>query len=291
MNNILFIRIRITDKCNFTCNYCNSYIPYKNILIDDMDYRKLIIVTQHIKKYIPQDWYIFYEVTGGETLLHKNLKNILLILSKDIHKKAIVVLTNGSIDVSNLCDSQLKHIYWYITYHYDLFNNNKDKIKYYNMIVKNANKLISNGNKVKIKFLSTDTVLDNNMMYNKIKNDIDVNNLYIYIICKRTRSTNQYTSSKIRKINEYYNTYHYCGRSLAILNQFDFSFACDIANKIFILPHKYEYDNALHSQAWKNVKQYFFKLTKCTLTNCDCTTCEFIQQNMFIDGILNFDKI
>ncbi len=88
---INYMRISITDRCHFQCNYCKSDHPQKLNHQDILSYEQLLlIVDQAIQLGIKK-----FKITGGEPTLRKNY----LFFIKELKKRDVEVTltTNGSL--------------------------------------------------------------------------------------------------------------------------------------------------------------------------------------------------
>lgn len=86
-----YMRISITDRCHFQCNYCKSDHPQKLNHQDILSYEQLLlIVDQAIQLGIKK-----FKITGGEPTLRKNY----LFFIKELKKRDVEVTltTNGSL--------------------------------------------------------------------------------------------------------------------------------------------------------------------------------------------------
>jgi len=88
---ILNITLRLSDKCNFSCNYCSYYDNSKNHI--DFNQLKKILDTLMEVPYKKINWYIH----GGEpTVYPKFIEAMLHILDSDKIENEIEVQTNSS---------------------------------------------------------------------------------------------------------------------------------------------------------------------------------------------------
>ncbi|MSQ56463.1 MAG: GTP 3',8-cyclase MoaA [Limnohabitans sp.] len=96
------LRISVTDRCNFRCNYCMpkevfdsnyTYLPHKDLLTFEEITRVARIAVAHGVKKI--------RLTGGEPLLRKNLEILIAQLAQlqtpDGHALDLTLTTNGSL--------------------------------------------------------------------------------------------------------------------------------------------------------------------------------------------------
>ncbi|MFN3995184.1 MAG: GTP 3',8-cyclase MoaA [bacterium] len=96
-----YLRISVTDRCNFKCLYCNPFFIYKNkkeLLSFEQIYRiAKILVNNGVEK---------IRITGGEPFVRKGLINFLYKLS-DLKIKELNISTNGYL-LDNHLDSLIK---------------------------------------------------------------------------------------------------------------------------------------------------------------------------------------
>ena len=96
--NFKYLRISITDKCNYRCSYCmpkdifgkGHKFLQKNELLS---YEEIIEVVKTLKDYGLEK----VRLTGGEPLLRKNLELLVKGLKKDALIDEIAITTNGSL--------------------------------------------------------------------------------------------------------------------------------------------------------------------------------------------------
>ena len=88
------VSFAITARCTLNCDQCAAHIPdlkeHKDILFDDLnrDIRALLACVDYI--------YIVY-LSGGETLLHQNLDQLVRLCAESGKVGSVNVLTNGTI--------------------------------------------------------------------------------------------------------------------------------------------------------------------------------------------------
>ncbi len=93
-----YLRISITDKCNYRCSYCmpkdifgkNHQFLRKNELLT---YEEII----HVVKILKQFGLKKIRLTGGEPLLRKNIELLIRGLKKDACIEEVAMTTNGSL--------------------------------------------------------------------------------------------------------------------------------------------------------------------------------------------------
>lgn len=87
-----YLRISVTDRCNFRCIYCMpetmTFLPRTQILtIEEIIYIANVFVELGIKK---------IRITGGEPLLRQNVLKLLQNLGKNKLLEELAITTNGS---------------------------------------------------------------------------------------------------------------------------------------------------------------------------------------------------
>ena len=96
--NFKYLRISITDKCNYRCSYCmpkdifdkDHQFLRKNELLS---YEEIIEVVKILKDYGLEK----IRLTGGEPLLRKNIELLIRALKKDALINEVTMTTNGSL--------------------------------------------------------------------------------------------------------------------------------------------------------------------------------------------------
>jgi GTP 3',8-cyclase len=92
---VSYLRVSVTDRCDFRCVYCMSehmtFLPKKDLLsLEELDRLCSAFVTQGVKK---------LRITGGEPLVRKNIMWLFRTLSRHLETGALEELTlttNGS---------------------------------------------------------------------------------------------------------------------------------------------------------------------------------------------------
>ena len=96
------LRISVTDRCNFRCNYCmpkeifdkdHAYLPHKDLLsFEEITRMAKVFVAHGVQK---------IRLTGGEPLLRKNIELLIAQLAElrtlDGHPLDLTLTTNGSL--------------------------------------------------------------------------------------------------------------------------------------------------------------------------------------------------
>jgi cyclic pyranopterin phosphate synthase len=91
---VKYLRISVTDRCNYRCRYCTppekfTFISHDNVL----RYEDIIFAVQTLARFGVEK----IRVTGGEPLVRKNLPSFLSRISKINGIKELCVTTNGSL--------------------------------------------------------------------------------------------------------------------------------------------------------------------------------------------------
>ena len=91
---ISYIRVSVTDRCDFRCTYCMSedmkFLPKKDVLsLEELDRLCNTFIDLGVKK---------LRITGGEPLVRKNIMQLFNSLGKKINKglDELTLTTNGS---------------------------------------------------------------------------------------------------------------------------------------------------------------------------------------------------
>lgn len=98
LRNFKYLRISITDKCNYRCSYCmpkdifdkDHQFLRKNELLS---YEEIIEVVKILKDYGLEK----IRLTGGEPLLRKNIELLIRALKEDALISEVTMTTNGSL--------------------------------------------------------------------------------------------------------------------------------------------------------------------------------------------------
>ena len=90
--NINYIRISVTDRCDFRCIYCMSeqmkFLPKKDLLtLEEISRLASIFISLGVEK---------IRITGGEPLVRKNIDTLFSDLGKNKRLKELTVTTNAS---------------------------------------------------------------------------------------------------------------------------------------------------------------------------------------------------
>ena len=93
MKKVNYLRVSVTDRCNFNCIYCR---PYERVKILD---RAEILSFEEITKFIrlAARWGIKkIRITGGEPLIRKDIVKLVSMISKIKEIEEITLTTNGT---------------------------------------------------------------------------------------------------------------------------------------------------------------------------------------------------
>ena len=91
---ISYVRVSVTDRCDFRCTYCMSedmeFLPKKDVLsLEELDRLCNTFIDLGVKK---------LRITGGEPLVRKNIMKLFISLGKKVGKglEELTLTTNGS---------------------------------------------------------------------------------------------------------------------------------------------------------------------------------------------------
>ena len=92
---ISYLRVSVTDRCDFRCTYCMSenmtFLPKKDLLtLEELERLCTVFINLGVKK---------LRLTGGEPLVRKNIMNLIASLSRHIASgklEELTLTTNGS---------------------------------------------------------------------------------------------------------------------------------------------------------------------------------------------------
>jgi cyclic pyranopterin phosphate synthase len=91
---IKYLRISVTDRCNYRCRYCTPPEKFNFISHDDvLRYEDIIFAVQTLAKFGVEK----IRVTGGEPLVRKNLPGFLSRIAETTGIKELCITTNGSL--------------------------------------------------------------------------------------------------------------------------------------------------------------------------------------------------
>src|SRR5208283_589764 len=92
---VSYLRVSVTDRCDFRCSYCMSehmtFLPKKDLLsLEELDRLCSAFVAKGVRK---------LRITGGEPLVRKNITWLLRAISRHLSSGALdelTLTTNGS---------------------------------------------------------------------------------------------------------------------------------------------------------------------------------------------------
>ncbi|MCZ7936540.1 GTP 3',8-cyclase MoaA [Agrobacterium salinitolerans] len=92
---ITYLRVSVTDRCDFRCTYCMSehmtFLPKKDLLtLEELDRLCSVFITRGVRK---------LRLTGGEPLVRKNIMSLVRNLGRHIETgmlEELTLTTNGS---------------------------------------------------------------------------------------------------------------------------------------------------------------------------------------------------
>nr|WP_236772037.1 GTP 3',8-cyclase MoaA [Agrobacterium tumefaciens] len=92
---ITYLRVSVTDRCDFRCTYCMSehmtFLPKKDLLtLEELDRLCSVFIARGVRK---------LRLTGGEPLVRKNIMSLVRNLGRHVHTGALdelTLTTNGS---------------------------------------------------------------------------------------------------------------------------------------------------------------------------------------------------
>ncbi|MCH2631967.1 MAG: radical SAM protein, partial [Nisaea sp.] len=92
---VSYLRVSVTDRCDFRCTYCMSenmtFLPKKDLLtLEELERLCNVFINLGVKK---------LRLTGGEPLVRKNIMNLIASLSKHLvagRLEELTLTTNGS---------------------------------------------------------------------------------------------------------------------------------------------------------------------------------------------------
>jgi GTP 3',8-cyclase len=93
--NITYLRVSVTDRCDFRCTYCMAedmtFLPKKDLLsLEELDRLCTVFIEKGVRK---------LRLTGGEPLVRKNIMHLVRQLSRHLSSGALdelTLTTNGS---------------------------------------------------------------------------------------------------------------------------------------------------------------------------------------------------
>jgi len=162
---ISYVRVSVTDRCDFRCVYCMSedmeFLPKKDVLsLEELDRLCNTFIDLGVKK---------LRITGGEPLVRKNIMYLFKSLGKKLGKglEELTLTTNGSQltrDSKNLFDSGIRRI----NISLDSLNKNKFKkitrIGDFDKVIQGIMAANKAGLKIKINTVALKGINDNEIL-------------------------------------------------------------------------------------------------------------------------------
>ena len=162
---ISYVRISVTDRCDFRCTYCMSeemqFLPKKDLLsLEELERLSNVLIELGVKK---------IRITGGEPLVRKNILHLINGVGKKIGKglEELTVTTNGS--QLELCAKDLfKNGVKRINISLDTLDKNKFKLITrtgdFNKVIAGINAAKEAGMKIKINTVALKGINDNEIL-------------------------------------------------------------------------------------------------------------------------------
>ena len=162
---ISYVRISVTDRCDFRCTYCMSeemqFLPKKDLLsLEELERLSNALIELGVKK---------IRITGGEPLVRKNILHLINGVGKKIGKglEELTVTTNGSqleLYAKDLFKNGVKRI----NISLDTLDKNKfkliTKIGDFNKVIRGINAAKEAGMKIKINTVALKGINDNEIL-------------------------------------------------------------------------------------------------------------------------------
>ena len=162
---ISYIRISVTDRCDFRCTYCMSeemqFLPKKDLLsLEELERLSSVFIELGVKK---------IRITGGEPLVRKNILQLFNGIGKKIGSglEELTVTTNGS-QLERYAKDLFKNGVKRINISLDTLDKNKfkliTKIGDFNKVIKGINAAKEAGMKIKINTVALKGINDNEIL-------------------------------------------------------------------------------------------------------------------------------
>jgi len=162
---ISYIRISVTDRCDFRCTYCMSeemqFLPKKDLLsLEELERLSNVLIELGVKK---------IRITGGEPLLRKNILQLFDSVGKKIGSglEELTVTTNGS-QLERYAKDLFKNGVKRINISLDTLDKNKfkliTKIGDFNKVIRGINAAKEAGMKIKINTVALKGINDNEIL-------------------------------------------------------------------------------------------------------------------------------
>ena len=162
---ISYIRISVTDRCDFRCTYCMSeemqFLPKKDLLsLEELERLSSVFIELGVKK---------IRITGGEPLVRKNILQLFNSIGKKIGSglEELTVTTNGS-QLERYAKDLFKNGVKRINISLDTLDKNKFKlitrIGDFNKVIRGINAAKEAGMKIKINTVALKGINDNEIL-------------------------------------------------------------------------------------------------------------------------------
>jgi len=162
---ISYVRISVTDRCDFRCTYCMSeemqFLPKKDLLsLEELERLSDALIELGVKK---------IRITGGEPLVRKNILHLINAVGKKIGKglEELTVTTNGS-QLERYAKDLFKNGVKRINISLDTLDKNKFKlitrIGDFNKVIRGINASKEAGMKIKINTVALKGINDNEIL-------------------------------------------------------------------------------------------------------------------------------
>ena len=162
---ISYVRISVTDRCDFRCTYCMSeemqFLPKKDLLsLEELERLSNVLIELGVKK---------IRITGGEPLVRKNILHLIDGVGKKIGKglEELTVTTNGS-QLERYAKDLFKNGVKRINISLDTLDKNKFKLITrtgdFNKVIAGINAAKEAGMKIKINTVALKGINDNEIL-------------------------------------------------------------------------------------------------------------------------------
>ena len=162
---ISYVRISVTDRCDFRCTYCMSeemqFLPKKDLLsLEELERLSDALIELGVKK---------IRITGGEPLVRKNILQLFNSIGKKIGSglEELTVTTNGS-QLERYAKDLFKNGVKRINISLDTLDKNKFKlitrIGDFNKVIRGINAAKEAGMKIKINTVALKGINDNEIL-------------------------------------------------------------------------------------------------------------------------------
>ncbi len=162
---ISYVRISVTDRCDFRCTYCMSeemqFLPKKDLLsLEELERLSNALIELGVKK---------IRITGGEPLVRKNILHLINGVGKKIGKglEELTVTTNGS-QLEHYAKDLFKNGVKRINISLDTLDKNKFKLITrtgdFNKVITGINAAKEAGMKIKINTVALKGINDNEIL-------------------------------------------------------------------------------------------------------------------------------